>query len=227
MKKYHVHIDAVTASEQSLAYAVDEFGFTDTSFAHLPTDVEHYEPNIHYTLKTDSLAEVRAAMQALRERFSRSPDFEGYLEAEYIQSDVDLSDRETMDFRPVLPFSTRKRSLERGAFRQSEVHATLLTPDFHCPVADGLRAMGFFTALMQKPYGLAQVFTLQGSLRQISEVYSSTYDYLERCGGYTNASIKEERIIDWWLSDLGVRLPPVLEHVEYDIPVEDKAVYHF
>ncbi len=211
--KYHVHIDAVEISEEALAFAVEKFGFVNTNFAHVPTGVEHYEPAIHFTLKTNDPRLVRNSIKILRERFCDSDEFIGYLEAEYIAHDKDLLDQPTFRSQVPKPFIANKKRLLPGEFRESEIHVTMLTEDFGSPVAEALREMGMFTALMEKPFGTAQIFTLQGEIDTIRAIFKHTHDYLLRCGGYTNCSIKEERIIDYWLSAACVSLPPVIERV--------------
>jgi hypothetical protein len=73
--------------------------------------------------------------------------------------------------------------------------------------------MGFYPAWLKKAKGLAQVFTAQGSREHIDALLPSLLDYLERAGGATDCSIKEERVARYWISGPDVKLAPVIQRI--------------
>jgi hypothetical protein len=73
--------------------------------------------------------------------------------------------------------------------------------------------MGLFAAYLPKPYGTAEIFTAQGSKKQIQTILPLLLEYLEKAGGAVDCSIKEERVADWWMSHPDLRLPPVIASI--------------
>lgn len=78
-----------------------------------------------------------------------------------------------------------------------------------------LMKMGLFAAYLPKSYGVAEVFTAQGSRENVDAILGPLAQYLERAGGSVECSIKEERIADWWMSEPGLRPPPVIDQIEW------------
>jgi hypothetical protein len=74
--------------------------------------------------------------------------------------------------------------------------------------------MGFFAAYIPKSYGVAEIFTAQGSRSDVSQLLPGLVDFLNSVGGAVACSVKEERIAAWWVSDSSVRLPPVIGRFE-------------
>lgn len=73
--------------------------------------------------------------------------------------------------------------------------------------------MGFFSAWTPKEYGIAQIFTAQGSRKHVDAILPSLLEYLETAGGSLNCSVKEERVARSWVSSSNLPLPPVIGEV--------------
>lgn len=169
---------------------------------------------MHLTLKTDQKAVLKSTFNRLKSLFAGNEGFRGYLEAEIILYDEALTIAPNMS-HAALPFVAKIGSLPANDFRQTELHIDFVNEDPRCSLAEALRAMGFYTAHMLKPRGLAQIFTLQGSKDDILAVSEPVRAFVKASGGGTHCSIKEERIVDWWVSDPTVALPPVIKQVEW------------
>jgi hypothetical protein len=113
------------------------------------------------------------------------------------------------------PFKIQTTSVSPGDFRESEIHIVLNRDQSDPRLLQGLMKMGLFTAYMPKPYGTAQIFTAQGSREKIQTMLPPLTAYLEKAGGAVDCSIKEERVADWWLSEPALRLPPVVDVIEW------------
>ena len=114
-----------------------------------------------------------------------------------------------------IPFRVASSPIARGDFRETEIHITLDRDRSDPRLLAALTEMGFFSAFMNKSYGVAQIFTVQGSRQQIDALLPRLVKYLEACGGAVNCSVKEERVARWWLSDPGVVLPPVISEIAW------------
>lgn len=215
MALYHLHIDAMRFESPLREVPLVRKGFKETNFAHSDARYEHHEPAIHYTLKTTDLAELRTRFEEMKALLASPEQFEGYLEAEYIALDREIVPAAGSRGIPEIPFRATKRPVNGEGFRQSEIHVAMQTERPDAEICDAMREMGFFTAFMQKPYGLVSIFTLQGSLAQIKDILQPTTDFLARCPGHAHCTIKEERVVGWWLSKEGLDLPPVIDTLTF------------
>ena len=137
----------------------------------------------------------------------------GYVEGEVIAEDIQIEEKPFSEFVPA-PFRIATTSLPAGHFRESEIHVTLDRDRSDPRLIEALAGMGFFAAYLPKPYGTAQIFTVQGSRALIGELMPDLLAFLRTAGGAVSCSVKEERIAAWWMSDPPVRLPPVISTVE-------------
>ena len=79
-----------------------------------------------------------------------------------------------------------------------------------------LSSIGLFSAYMNKPYGRAVIFTAGGRRREVGVLLDAFRRYLPMAGGAVHGSIKEERIVGYWISDSGLRLPPVVAGIDWN-----------
>lgn len=214
MSEFHIHVDAQSLSAEFERYLIDDLGFWRSDFSGHPEGVEHFEPPHHLTKKVSSGVEFRADFERLVAYAEERAPMKGYLEGEFIALDEDLEER-PFDASVVPPFKVEATSLPAGGFRESEIHVVLDRDRSDPRLIDSLLSMGFFTAYMPKPYGTAQIFTAQGSKARIQEILPPLTNYLKRAGGAANCSIKEERVAAWWLSEEGLRLPPVVDKIRW------------
>jgi len=210
--QFHVHVDATEldpAVERSLQV---DFGFEVTDFCgHIP-GLPHFEPDHHLTLKCEDGAEYRRRF-AETVSFLSSSRMRGYLEGEYVASDVDL---EARPFQPSakLDFRLALRRLPPGQFRSSEIHITMDRDRSDPRLIQILAEGGFFAAYLPKSYGTAVVLTAQGDRATIGELMPMVHRFLANAGGAVTCSVMEERVVGWWASDDSVELPPVVAAID-------------
>lgn len=209
MTEFHIHVDARTLGAEVERTLVAEHGFDPTDFSGHPPGIVHFEPNHHLTLKLRDGREFR-------ERFDRasaylkSTSIVGYLEGEHIASDLDIP---TKPFDAVVAPLSLRLTLEQlpcGTFRETEIHVTMDRDRSDPRLIEILCKTGMFAAYLPKVYGTAVVFTVQGDRRTIAQLLPVITDYLMAAGGSVGGSIKEERVICWWLSGDDIELPPVV-----------------
>jgi hypothetical protein len=212
---FHIHVDALTLSENFESFLTTELGLWRSDFSGHPEGVEHFEPPHHFTAKVVSSAEFRECFDRLVSYAEANAPMKGYLEGEFIALDEDLTER---PFDPAVkaPFKIQKTNLPAGGFRESEIHVVLNRDKSDPRLLQSLLDMGLYTAYMAKSYGTAQIFTVQGSREKIQTILPALKEYLENAGGAVNCSIKEERVADWWLSEPTLRLPPVVDSIEWN-----------
>jgi hypothetical protein len=109
----------------------------------------------------------------------------------------------------------QRTRLPESTFRESEIHVVFDRDVSHPQLQQNLLQMGLYGAYLPKEYGTAAVFTLQGSRSHIAELLPPLTAYLERVGGLSAGTIKEERIVSWWLSEPRVSLPPVVAAIDF------------
>jgi hypothetical protein len=208
--KFHLHIDAHEASAAFIDKACAQ-GFQASNFSGHPSGQDRYEPVFHLTRKIDNGRAFREAFIAMRSLAESNPDFDGYIEGEYIAADIRLPEKPFNAHIPI-PFRASLTELTPRSFRQSEIHITM-TRDSDATLLERLREMGFFGAFLEKPWGSAIVLTMQGTRRMVAQIMPMVQSYLSRAGGASHASLMEERIAAWWTSRPEIRLPPIVSHL--------------
>jgi hypothetical protein len=214
MPTFHIHVDATHVAKQFEDHLA-ELGFKRTDFAGHPEGENGYEAPNHLTLKLYDSERFRTTFDELAATAAATNDaMRGYLEGEFIAVDEDLPDRPFADgIQP--PFSVTSASLSPGEFRETEIHITLDRDRSHPKLISSLVEMGFFSAYMIKNFGVAQIFTVQGSRKQVDALLPKLLTYLRECGGNVSCSVKEERVAKYWLTGPNVSLPPVIQSITW------------
>lgn len=213
MAGFDIHVDATELSQEAEQFLIEEMGFWRSDFCGHPENAEAYEPPHHLTLKPDTGVEYNNSFNRVREYFqSHSRSIRGYIEGEFFAFDKDLETK-PFDGSVKSPFTVRTRFLPPGAFRESEIHVTMSRDKSDPRLIRTLMGMGFFAAYLSKNFGVGQVFTVQGTQAQIQEILQPLFDFLDKIGGSTHCSVKEERVVGWWTSDPILRLPPVVDEI--------------
>jgi hypothetical protein len=210
---FHIHIDAHNLSEPFEEFLLNVIGFTRTNFSGHSDEAVHYETPIHLTKKTHSSKDFREIFDATI-AFAKDNDnaLTGYIEGEYIPTDIDILSK---PYDPSVPFPIQLelKSLAPNTFREDEIHITLDRDKSDVRLLQAFRNAGFFSAFMDKSTGNVEIFTVQGTYQQIQDTLPLILNYLYTAGGAVNCSVKEERIIKWWISSLTVQPPPVISKV--------------
>lgn len=215
MAGFDIHIDALELSggfEQFLL----QLGFWRSDFCGHPAGATSYEPPNHLTLQPRTSTEYKKSFRAVQDYAATRPgSIRGYIEGEFFAFDKDL---EAKSFNPAVtaPFTVKTGFLPAGKFRESEIHVTMSRDKSDQRLTAILMKMGFFTAYLSKPYGIGQVFTVQGTHAQIESLLPAVDEFLQAVGGAADCSIKEERVVGWWVSDQGIRLPPVINEIVWN-----------
>jgi hypothetical protein len=213
MSTFHIHVDAAQISPPFEEYLA-QTGFVRTDFAGHPEGADGFEAPNHLTLKLYDAAEFRKKFDEVAHAAIETSGIRGYLEGEFIPVDRDVADR-PYQAGVDIPFRVESRPIAQGSFRETEIHITLDRDRSDPRLLASLTEMGFFSAYMHKSYGVAQIFTVQGTRTVIDQLLPRLFAYLESCGGTANCSVKEERVARWWLSDPTVALPPVISDIEW------------
>jgi hypothetical protein len=215
--QFHIHIDAISLEPEFEGFLLNDLGFWRSDFCGHPEGMPHFEPAHHLTQKTGSSMEYKSMLDRVLAYVKyHDTAMEGYIEGEFIPFDVDIPDL-PYDAAVSPPFRIHKTNLSEGTFREDEIHITLSRDDSDPRLIKNLLDMGFFAAYLPKVYGVAVVLTVQGTKKQIQELWEPLCSYLIKVGGARNCSIKEERITHWWLSHANAHLPPVADYVEWNV----------
>jgi hypothetical protein len=206
--EYHIHIDASYLNPQTEDELLNKLGFTDTAFSGHAEGALHFETPKHFTFKTKDIVDFNRQFDTTEQYFTNNPgSIIGYLEGEYVPLDVEIEVKR-FDRTVPIPLKLELSNLEPGSFREDEIHITLDRDKSDPQLLENLRGMGFFSAYMDKPQGNVEIFTAQGTKKNINLILGQMKDYLDKSGGAVGGSIKEEIILKWWLSNPQVTVPP-------------------
>jgi hypothetical protein len=209
--EFHIHIDAHQLAHQFEELLLENLGFCNTDFAGHPEGALHFETPRHLTYKTKDPKNFKAVFDAITSYLKENTEaITGYVEGEYIPIDIDI---EEQPFDPSIPVPCQFEltNLAEGTFREDEIHVTLDRDRSDPRLINNLRSMGFFSAYMDKSFGTVEILTAQGTRQMIQQLLSQVLNYLKLAGGAIKCSVKEERIVRWWLSAPDIRLPPVIK----------------
>lgn len=223
-KGFHIHVDACEMTSE-FAAALESMGFGKAPF--IPVPGRSFAPEFHFTKKInehsgyrfgDQEPAFKKAYRALEAFWDSHRDgAKGFIEGECIAHD-DRVDPTPSNRAIEIPFRVETRKVEEGGFRESEIHITMNGAESDEVLKQKLEQMGFFRAANLKRYGVAHIFTLQGTRSQIEELWKPINDFLRSHGGAKDCKIKEERIANYWISDGSVELPPVIARIDPPMP---------
>ena len=214
MREYHIHVDAKWLSSELEHFLTDVLGFWRMDFIREHHGHSNHAPERHLTLKLFDGREFKSAFRRIEEFVSSKKALVGYIEGEYVAIDRAIPVR-PFDPTVPIPFTVDLEQLQPGRFRQSEVHVTLSRDHSDFRLLTNLSAMGLYSALIPKTYGIGLVFTVQGSQQTISKLVPPLIEYLHAAGGCMSGSVKEERIASYWVSDPNLVLPPVVSATKW------------
>lgn len=217
--QFHIHVDAIEMDGAFEEYLLKERDFYRVAYSidrdSVDLDDDCAGHQYHLTHKTTSPRIFNATCRELFEIIeANAPIHRGYVECEYV------SFHERLDFRPYceapIPFHLRMVRPLPATFRESEIHITLSRDESDPHLLHALHSeIGMISGFIPKTWGMAQVFTAQGSRRQIDEIREPLRDYLHRAGGAARCAMKEERTVRYWLSHpAGIGLPRITDRIE-------------
>jgi hypothetical protein len=213
-QEFHIHIDAKNINSQFEKILVNKHEFGYKNFIKRQDLNPSYAPETHLTYKTTNPNQASQIFKDIHTYLEQNPDsMTGYVEHEYIPDKISIEYR-TFNPDVPLPFQLELGNLAIGAFREDEIHITLDRDNSDRRLLESLRQIGFFSALRQKDYGIAEIFTTQGSYQDIQKVLPMIVSYLNQAGGAAACVVKEERIIHSWVSSLDYKLPPVIKSIQ-------------
>jgi hypothetical protein len=217
---FHIHLDACWLSLEFENFVTTSLGFYRTDF--VGPDGGKAEPLNHLTIKLREAGLYRSVFAQVVEAAAAGQGMRGYIEGEYIAVDHDFVTR-PYDFQVPRPFRVTMRPLPPGTFRESEFHVAMCAERSDPALLRALHDMGLLTIYVPKPWGLSIVFTAQGSRTQVKRMVQGLREFMDHTGGSVNCSIKEERIVNWWISPGPVSMPPVIQDIHWndDFPFSD------
>lgn len=216
---YHIHIDTQSKNESTEEFhrwARKELGFFVHDFNGHPGGYVHFEPTTHSSIKIQSNRDFKNIWKRLVSKFSEYPDIKGYLEGEFIPTDM------VIPYKPLEVFENPCFKIERRTlltsrnetFRQTEFHLCIDNDNSDPRVIKALLDAGLYGALLKKPEYEMIVLTMQGSFRMINILKSEVMHYLKRVGGVVRATIKEEVALENFRLNMAVEeLPEIAQKI--------------
>ncbi len=215
---FHIHVDAIRMNPEFKKDLVERLRFYHVNYSidrcSVDLHPENPEHEYHLTHKTNSSTEFkRVRDEVLRIVRTTNSLGLGYVECEFVALD-DRPEFKPYQDRPV-PFRLSMRPPEPGTFRESELHVTLSKDESDPRLLEALHhRIGMLSGFIPKNYGMAQIFTAQGTQTQIDKIRDPLVDFIHSAGGARHCSIKEERTVSYWMSHHGgVGLPHVIDRI--------------
>ncbi len=216
MTLFHLHVDGHCMNDSQIK-AVERFGFVKTPFR-LDLGGAGFEAPYHFTVKMKDSRYFKALYGDVVDVL-KTTTFEGYVEGECVSVDTAIPYRAPAGAHVRLTGRTRFEGLDDGGFRKTELHIAYNHDKSDRSFRDSLMKLGFFSAFMDKPYGLCEILTIQGTSKAIEELETVVTQYLREVPGVCDCSIKREDIAKYWLSRPDVKRAPVLVEVA-DLRIE-------
>lgn len=213
-QKFHIHIDAKELDPQLETILLKECSFDYKNFIQRQNLSSCYAPETHLTYKTTELNRSKQVFEKIRNYLEQNPrSMIGYVEYECVPEEFFIDYK---DFDPSIlpPFRLELEDLPTGGFREDEIHLTLDRDNSDQRMIQSLREMGLFSALRQKDYGIAEIFTVQGSCSNIQRILPMLITYLKRAGGVAKCTVKEEIVMRHWISSPDYKLPPIIQSIQ-------------
>ncbi len=212
---FHIHIDTKTESPE-IHSAAKDIGFYEHNFSGHPAGYVHFEPTRHSSIKISDRMEFQKKWKALQTLMRSDKNVAGYIEGEYIPTDVPIAPKEVTQFKlPEFNIVRRRLSAALGEkFRETELHVVMDFDKSDQRVITGLLDAGLYGALLNKQDHRAIILTAQGSNKIIKPLIQEIRSYLEHVGGVVHGSIKEERALLYELYNMEVEaLPEVVDKI--------------
>lgn len=213
--EFHIHVDAIEMDASFERDLLTRHGFYRVGYsidrAAVDLNDGSAQHEYHLTYKTRSAKLFNATTRALFETIeTEAPIHRGYVECECMPF------KRRLGFHPFrnvpVPLRLYMRPPAPGAFRESEIHVTVSRdesdPRLLCALHDEI---GMLSGFIPKIWGMAQIFTVQGTRGQIDGIRDPLWNYLQAAGGAARCCIKEERTTRYWMSHpAGIGLPYVI-----------------
>lgn len=213
-KEFHIHVDAKNINMDFKRKLINQHGFDYKNFIQRQDNYNSYAPEVHLTYKSNDANMSRRVYGDIQNHLEQYPSsMIGYVEYEYIPHKT-LINYKDFNTDIALPFQLTFSELEAGRFRKDEIHITLDQGNSDPRLLKSLRSLGLFSALSQKDYGIAEIFTVQGSYSNIQDILPMLTTYLNQAGGAAECVIKEEIVMRYWVSSLDYKLPPVIRNIQ-------------
>src|SRR5262245_29910980 len=169
MTGFHIHIDATELSAAFERFLLEDMRFWRSDFEGHPPGVEGFEPPHHLTLKTPDSVEFRRSFDRVVSAAKEPGSMTGYVEGEVVAFDDNIQWK-PFDRAVSVPWTVTLDRVPQGQFRESELHVTMGRAGSSPELVDALRKMGLFSAYLPKSFGSAEVFTVQGSRKDIERL---------------------------------------------------------
>ncbi|NQZ84766.1 MAG: hypothetical protein HRU03_03525 [Nanoarchaeales archaeon] len=207
--KFHIHVDAKVISKQLERELIKQKLFKHDFLKNdEPSVYQSFNPVRHYTNRYIELKQI----------IQKDNNFEGYLEAEYIITNIKIKEKK-FDNSIKFPFKIKRRTLSsqrNEKFRETEFHLTMNYDKSNKKLIRKLLESGLYPAYMLKENYTSIIFTIQGNKKEINKLYQQTKKYLEFAGGAVNCSIKKELAIRYLVVKLNPEdMPEIADKVEY------------
>jgi hypothetical protein len=211
---FHIHIDGQCVPPPALE-AIARLPVAETPFRRdLMSD--GFEAPFHYTHKTTDSRRFKEVYHECCNAL-KGTGFEGYVEGECLAYD-DVISQTAISGTDLRTINVEFQELADGAFRETELHVAFERGSDDEAVVE-LKQLGFFSAFMDKAYGVSEILTLQGQMQPVLAIEEPIRAYLRSRKSLRHCSIKREDIARFWLTRQDIKRAPILVKAKVDGPM--------
>lgn len=208
MKEFHIHFNLSWIDDNFKRTLLQDLGFSVDHFI-VPSGHTFTE---HLSKKLFTKNEFESMFQFISGKPSLPSFLEGYIEGECVAFEKKIPYKK---YTKNIAFPLRVTKVPVGnAHRQSEIHISMNKEDSSEIVKKNLLDIGFDRVSVIRKKGVKDVFTLQGSTKDMRIVLKNIVDYLTRVGGVVDCKVKEERTLAFWISSPLVVQPEIVKRIE-------------
>lgn len=212
---YHLHIDAAHIPESLLNWATQEAGFHYDDFPH------HFQiegKNVQARHLTKYIMEPATASDVKMECFniqnkSQDMDLQGFIQAEYIMSELEWDGKKTALAPIPTPFHISMRALNPALgeqFKKHELHLELNKQQTSEAIVAALKGCGFH--VLDNPRDVT--FTCSGHPKQLTLIKEKLEEFLNSHSQNASGKMVYEATAFWSLHNLG---PEHLPHIVHEV----------
>lgn len=209
--KFHVHIDVDQMSDELEAFMSAKGYFTSDFLSHKG---QQSSPKLIRTLKFNDTKQYKAELKEITEACKADQRFVGFVEGEVIVSRRSIKEKNYIPSVPI-PFQIKAYREPGGQSKTADMHIGLCPLKSNPELMAQLLTMGFSLVLAPKPGGTLAIFSLQGDAKVIGKLFEQTYQYIEKAGGVSNCTMKDERISWLWVSGESAPATRMIADVQY------------
>lgn len=208
---FHIHVDMDQMSDKLEEFMSAKGYFTSDFLSHKG---QQANPKFIRTIKFNDTKSYKAELKEVTEACKGDQSFVGFVEGEVIVTRRTIKEKNYDSSIPI-PFQIKAYRVPGGRTKTADMHVGLCPLKSNPELMAQLLTMGFSLVLAPKSSGVLAIFSLQGDAKTIEKLFEHTFHYIEKAGGVSNCTMKDERISWLWVSSESAPATRIITNVQF------------